>query len=89
VQLPEIAAIQAAAQHVRRYLACALRIKLVPGHEFKIEIGTSQRNLETSMEKAGGVDHDHAGNAAVRIADNAAGGCPSLDAPAAPTRGSF
>jgi hypothetical protein len=72
VQLPEIAAIQAAAQHVRRNLACALRSKLVPGHEFKIAIGTSQRNLETSMEKAGGLDHDHAGNAAVRIADNAA-----------------
>jgi hypothetical protein len=72
VELLEIAAIQAAAQHVLRDLLGALRVKLVPGHEFKIAIGTSQRSLEASMQKAGGLDHDHAGNAAVRIADNAA-----------------
>jgi hypothetical protein len=44
----------------------------VPRHELKLSIGTGQRSLETSMEKVVGLDHDHAGNAAVRIAGNAA-----------------
>ena len=72
MQLLEIAAIQAAAQQVGRNLVCTLRIKLVPRRKLKLSIGSSQRSPETSMEKVAGLDHDHAGNAAVRIADNAA-----------------
>jgi hypothetical protein len=46
-------------------IACALLVELVPGHEFKITVGAGQRSLETSVEKAGGLDHDHAGSAAL------------------------
>jgi hypothetical protein len=71
VQLPEIAAIQAAAQHVGRNLARTLRIKLVSRRELKLSIGDSRPSVDTSMEKVAGLDHDHAANPAVRIADNA------------------
>jgi hypothetical protein len=43
-----------------------LLIKPVPGHELKLSIGTGQRCFEASMQKAGGLDHDHARGAAIR-----------------------
>ena len=67
VQLAEIAALQAAAQHVGRNLTCALRIKLVSRRELKLSIGASQRSLKTSTEKALRLDHDHASGAAIRV----------------------
>jgi hypothetical protein len=43
-------------------------VKLVPGHKFKIAVGASQRGLQAGMKKAVGLDHDHAGSAALRMA---------------------
>jgi hypothetical protein len=37
------------------------RSSCCPGHEVESSIGTGQRSLETSVEKAGGLDHDLAG----------------------------
>jgi hypothetical protein len=68
VRLPEIAVAEKPTDHVRRDLAGALRINLVPGRELKTAIGASQRSFETSMEKAVGVDYGDTGSAAVRIA---------------------
>jgi hypothetical protein len=68
VQLPKIALVEKPTDHVRRDLACALQIKLVPGRELKPSIGACQRSLETSMEKAVGIDHDQASSAAIRMA---------------------
>jgi precorrin-6B methylase 1 len=45
MQIPKIAAIQAAAQHIGRNLACTLRIKLVPRRELKLSIGTRRAML--------------------------------------------
>jgi hypothetical protein len=70
VQLPKIAVIEKPADHVRRDLARALRVKLVPGHELESSIGAGQRSLETSMEKAARLDHDHASGTIVRMAIN-------------------
>jgi hypothetical protein len=67
MQIPEIAVIEKPADHVRWDLACALRIKLVPGRELKPSISTRQRSHKASMEKAVGLDYDHAGSAMVRI----------------------
>jgi hypothetical protein len=70
LQLPEIAVIQEAVHHVLRDLPRAVLVELVPGYEFKIAIRTSRRSLETSMEKAtAGLDHDHVGGTAVRMAE--------------------
>jgi hypothetical protein len=66
LQLLEIAVIEKPAHHVRRNLACALLVKLVPGHEIKTAIGTGKWSLEASMKKVGGFYHDHA--SAIRIA---------------------
>jgi hypothetical protein len=55
VQLPEIAVIQKPAHQACRDLACTLPVELVPGHGLEPPIGTNQRSLETSMEKAGGL----------------------------------
>jgi hypothetical protein len=63
VQLLKIAVIEKPANHVRRDLACALRIKLRPGRELKPLIGAGQGSHETSMEEATGLDHDHASRA--------------------------
>jgi hypothetical protein len=52
--LLEIAVIEKPADHVRRDLACALQIKLVPGRELKPAIGTGQRSLQTSMQEGVG-----------------------------------
>jgi hypothetical protein len=65
VELPEIAVIQEAAHRVRGDVPCAVLVELVPGRKFKTAISTS---LETSMEKAGGLDHDHTGSAAITMA---------------------
>jgi hypothetical protein len=42
VQLPEIVVIEKPADHIRRDLACAVRVKLLPGRELKTAIGTGQ-----------------------------------------------
>jgi len=61
VQRPQIAVIEHPAHHVRRDLLRALLVKLVPGRELELMISTGQRSLETRMENADGLDHDHAG----------------------------
>jgi hypothetical protein len=68
VQLPEIAVIEKPADHVRRDLARAIRVKLVPRRKLETAISAGQRSFETRMEKAVGLDHDHAGSATVRMA---------------------
>jgi hypothetical protein len=40
----------------------------VPGRKLKTAISFGQRSLETGMEKAVGLDHDHASSAAIRMA---------------------
>jgi hypothetical protein len=64
--LPQIAVVEKPADHVRRDLTCALLVKPVPGHE--ASIGTGKRSLEASMKKPDGLDDDHAGSAAVKMA---------------------
>ena len=59
MQLPEIAGIEKAADHVRRDSRCALLVKLVPRH-FKTAIGAGQGSLKASVKKVVGFDHDHA-----------------------------
>ena len=61
LQLPEIAMIEKPADHVRRDLRGADRVKLMPGHEFESSIGTRQRSFETRVEKVARFFHDHAG----------------------------
>jgi hypothetical protein len=39
VQLPEIAAVKKPSYHIRRDVACALRVKLVSGPDLKTAIG--------------------------------------------------
>jgi hypothetical protein len=68
VRLPQIAVVEKTTHHVRRDLACALLVKPVPGHELKLSIGAGQRSLETTIQKAVGLDHDNAGSPAVRMA---------------------
>jgi hypothetical protein len=46
----------------------ALLVKLVPGRELELTIGAGQRSLEAGMEEIAGLDHDHAGGAAVGMA---------------------
>jgi hypothetical protein len=66
LQLPEIAAIQKTTHHASRGLLGALPVKLVPGRELESSVGTGHRNFHTGMEKAGELDHDRAGRAAIR-----------------------
>ena len=80
MQLPEIPVIEKAAHHVLGDLPRGVLVELAPRHESKIAIGTSQRGLETRMEKASALDHDHASGAAIRMAVGSAG---SLALPAA------
>ena len=68
MQLPQIAAVEQPAHHVRRDLVGALLVKLVPGRELELTIGAGQRSLEAGMEEIAGLDHDHAGGAAVGMA---------------------
>jgi len=42
---------------IRLARACALRVKLVPRRELKPSIGAGQRNHESRVEKAVGLDH--------------------------------
>jgi hypothetical protein len=44
------------------------RVKLMSGRKRKISIGSGQRSFERSMQKAAGLDHDHASGAAIRMA---------------------
>jgi hypothetical protein len=50
VQLPQIAVIEKPANHVRRDLARALRVKSMCGRKLKPSIGAGQCSLETSMD---------------------------------------
>jgi hypothetical protein len=68
VQLLEIVAIKEPADHVRRDLLGTDRVKLVSGRELETAICACQRSLETSMEKVAGLNDDHPGSAAVRMA---------------------
>jgi hypothetical protein len=68
VQLPKIALIEKPADHVRGDHLGADRVKLVSKRELELSISAGQRRLETSVEKAAGLDHDRAGSAAVRVA---------------------
>jgi hypothetical protein len=61
LELLEIAIIEKPADHVRRDLRGADRVKLMPGHEFESSIGTRQRSFETRVEKVARFFHDHAG----------------------------
>jgi hypothetical protein len=68
VQLLEIAIIEERADHVRWDQLGTERGKLLPGRELETSIGARQRCFETSMEKVAGLNHDHAGIVAVRMA---------------------
>jgi hypothetical protein len=69
VQLSKIALIEKPADHVRRDLACALRVELVPRHELEALICAGQRSHEACVEKArAGLDHNHPCGATVRMA---------------------
>src|SRR5262249_12965429 len=59
--------VEQSAGHVRWDLAGALLVKLMPRLEVETTIGT-QRSLETGMEEIAGLDHDHAGSAAIGTA---------------------
>ena len=61
LELLEIAIIEKPADHVRRDLRGADRVKLMPGHELESSIGTRQRSLDTPVEKVARFFHDHAG----------------------------
>jgi hypothetical protein len=39
----------------------------MPGHELEFSIVTGQRSFKTSMQEAGGLDHDHADSTAIRV----------------------
>jgi hypothetical protein len=52
VQLPEIAVVEKSADHVRRDLLGADRVKLVSGRELEPSVSADPRSLEASMEKA-------------------------------------
>jgi hypothetical protein len=67
VQLPEIAVTEKPADHVRRDQLGAERVKLVSGRKLKLSIPASRGSLETSMEKAARLDHDHATSAGERV----------------------
>jgi hypothetical protein len=60
LELSEIAIIEKPADHVRRDLRGADRVKLMPGHELESSIGAAQRSLQTSMEKGARFCHDYA-----------------------------
>jgi hypothetical protein len=49
LQLPEITIVQKPSHNVRRDLACALLIKLVPGRELDLPIGASQIQARNYM----------------------------------------
>jgi hypothetical protein len=56
------------ANHILGDLLGAERVKLVSARELKLLLGTCQRSLETSLEKAAGLNHDRASGATVRMA---------------------
>jgi hypothetical protein len=68
VQPPKISVIEKTADHVRRDLLGADRVKLVPRHE--LETHGRRRPAKPSGEHGGGhgLDHDHAGSTATRMA---------------------
>jgi hypothetical protein len=68
VKLPKMSLIEKPADHVRRDQLGARLVKLMSGHELEVSIGAGQRSFEASMEKAAGLDDNHAGSASVKMA---------------------